>query len=50
MYKQEFPSTIPTYPYKAQIVEIVWLFQKWLLPLHPMMSHKTAGGSVSGVL
>jgi len=27
----------------------IWLFQKEWLPLHPMMSHNTAGGSPSGV-
>ena len=39
MYKQEFPSTIhttiPTYPYGAQIVEIVWLFQKIVITFAP---------------
>jgi hypothetical protein len=27
----------------------IWFFQKEWLPLHPMMSHSTAGGSASGV-
>ena len=31
-------------------MQSVWMIQKKWLPLYPMMSHKTAGGSVSGVL
>ena len=30
--------------------QMIWFFRSFVVPLHPMMSHKTAGGSSSGVL
>ena len=33
-----------------EIVNSIWLFQNKVVPLHPMMSHETGGGSESGAL
>jgi hypothetical protein len=33
-----------------EFVNSIWLFQNNVVPLHPMMSHETGGGSESGAL
>lgn len=33
-----------------EFVNSIWLFQNKVVPLHPMTSHETGGGSESGAL
>ncbi len=40
----------PMKTYPLLFVNSSWLFQNKVVPLHPIMSHETGGGSESGAL